>query len=91
MKVIIHREFDSIGQDILHQVVSLPPAELNGESNGKFGELKKMREAEFVGDVDTTMGRQVSVSVREKDTLGKRLTRWRNGYYGLSSRTRSRW
>ena len=34
---------------------SFPATELNGESDGEFGELEDMRETELVRDVDTAM------------------------------------
>jgi len=37
--------------------IESPTTKLDSESDGKLGELEKMRETEFIGDVDATMGR----------------------------------
>jgi len=64
--IAYHRTFGSVSRVT---PIKSPATELDNESDGELGELEKMRETEFVGDVDAATGDRIS---REENVGGKR-------------------
>ena len=70
-------------------ILSLPATELNGQSGGEFGELKHVRETEFVGYVNAATEMVLPLAMKKEEEV--QLTHWWSEYSGSSWRTRSRW
>jgi len=65
---------DGIAETLIHQEemfsIQSPTAKLDSESDSELGELEKMRETEFVGDIDAATGKMSSTRKKTQRETG---------------------
>jgi len=54
--------------------IKLPATKFDNESDGELGELEKVRETEFVGDVDAATREITSTGKKAREVNGRYLT-----------------